>query len=249
MQPRSRSRSRSLQFAQPISFRLFPVHKVYTLAKDIAPGKFIPTPTHAFIRLLHEKGRLHTCYTQNIDTLERLAGVPADKIVEAHGSFASQRCIECKTSYNNQKMKLAINEGRVPRCGEKKCNGLVKPDIVFFGESVSTASLFNFLSKTILAFGVYLSYQAIWRPQHRMSHVSIWCPFSPPSHIHLLSADRSQCLFPYPRGYAHAFFGHIVASSSFYHFSAGTPVSGTRDHHWNFPPGPPFCKAAGTRAS
>jgi len=28
---------------------------VYTLAQEIAPGRFLPTPTHLFIRLLHEK--------------------------------------------------------------------------------------------------------------------------------------------------------------------------------------------------
>jgi len=33
-------------------------------------------------------------FTQNIDCLELAAGVPGDKIIEAHGSFARQRCIE-----------------------------------------------------------------------------------------------------------------------------------------------------------
>src|ERR1700754_5350784 len=66
----------------------------YTLAHELFPGKFRPTITHAFIKLLHQKGKLHRCYTQNIDTLERMAGVPDFKIIEAHGSFASHRCIE-----------------------------------------------------------------------------------------------------------------------------------------------------------
>ncbi|KAG8825862.1 Sir2 histone deacetylase Hst2, partial [Serendipita sp. 401] len=106
----------------------------YTLARDIAPGKFIPTPTHAFIRLLHEKGKLHTCFTQNIDTLERMAGVPGDKMVEAHGSFASARCIDCETPYDQDNMREMIKKGEVPTCPE--CEGLVKPDIVFFGEGL-----------------------------------------------------------------------------------------------------------------
>jgi NAD-dependent histone deacetylase SIR2 len=109
---------------------------VYTLARDIAPGKFIPTPTHAFIRLLHEKGKLSKCFTQNIDTLERIAGVPPSKIVEAHGSFATSRCITCKTPYDDNQMKKDISEARVPYCQEPGCDGLVKPDIVFFGEGV-----------------------------------------------------------------------------------------------------------------
>ena len=36
------------------------------------------------------------CFTQNIDTLERMAGVVSDNIVEAHGSFATNRCIDCQ---------------------------------------------------------------------------------------------------------------------------------------------------------
>lgn len=61
--------------------------EVYTLAAELYPGYYRPTVTHSFIRLLAEKGKLHTVFTQNIDTLERIAGVPLDKIMEAHGSL------------------------------------------------------------------------------------------------------------------------------------------------------------------
>jgi NAD-dependent SIR2 family protein deacetylase len=107
---------------------------VYTLAKELYPGKYRPTPTHSFIKLLSDKGLLGLCFTQNIDTLERRAGIPAGKIIEAHGSFATQRCVECKRSFNDSEMKEFVEEERIPRC--KSCKGLVKPDIVFFGESV-----------------------------------------------------------------------------------------------------------------
>ena len=75
-------------------------------------------------------------FTQNIDCLEREAGVPEERIVEAHGSFASQRCIECKTPYSEDLMKQAIANREVPHCSAPQCNGLVKPDIVFFGEQL-----------------------------------------------------------------------------------------------------------------
>lgn len=75
-------------------------------------------------------------FTQNIDCLERAAGVPDEKIVEAHGSFARQRCIECKTFYPDNLMKNCINKREVPHCLKSGCNGLVKPDIVFFGEAL-----------------------------------------------------------------------------------------------------------------
>ena len=76
-------------------------------------------------------------FTQNIDCLERLAGVPGEMIVEAHGSFATQRCIDCKSEYPEDLMKEAIEKGEVPHCLE--CKGLVKPDIVFFGEALPSS--------------------------------------------------------------------------------------------------------------
>lgn len=59
----------------------------YVLAKELYPGKFYPTVAHAFIALLEEKLMLEMLFTQNIDCLERRAGVPDNKIVEAHGEF------------------------------------------------------------------------------------------------------------------------------------------------------------------
>lgn len=63
-----------------------------TLAKELWPeyGKHAPTPAHHFLRLLSDKGLLLTVFTQNIDGLEQMAGVPAHKVVHAHGSFEGE---------------------------------------------------------------------------------------------------------------------------------------------------------------
>lgn len=106
----------------------------YTLAHELYPGKYRPTITHSFIRLLHDKGLLLKLFTQNIDCLEREAGVPGDKIVEAHGSFAKQSCIECKTYFPDDEIRQHVRDKTIPLC--HKCNGLVKPEIVFFGEQL-----------------------------------------------------------------------------------------------------------------
>ncbi|KAF1925860.1 NAD-dependent deacetylase sirtuin-2 [Didymella exigua CBS 183.55] len=112
----------------------------YTLAQELYPGRYRPTITHSFIHLLHEKGLLLKLFTQNIDCLEREAGVPGDKIIEAHGSFAeqvfTQACIECKKSYPKDQMLTHIENKTVPHCVDANCNGLVKPKIVFFGEQL-----------------------------------------------------------------------------------------------------------------
>ncbi|RUS12426.1 DHS-like NAD/FAD-binding domain-containing protein, partial [Endogone sp. FLAS-F59071] len=67
----------------------------YAVAKQLYPGKLFPTKTHYFILLLHSKNLLLRNFTLNIDTLERIAGIPEDILVEAHGSFASAKCVIC----------------------------------------------------------------------------------------------------------------------------------------------------------
>ncbi|OTB07404.1 hypothetical protein M426DRAFT_250881 [Hypoxylon sp. CI-4A] len=108
----------------------------YLLAKELYPGNFGPTICHVFISLLAKKGLLRMLFTQNIDCLEREAGVPGDKIIEAHGSFATQRCIDCRTEFPDDKMREYVQRGEPPHCVREGCGGLVKPDIVFFGEQL-----------------------------------------------------------------------------------------------------------------
>ncbi|XP_031847836.1 sirtuin 2 isoform X2 [Nomia melanderi] len=105
----------------------------FMLARELLPEGFKPTPCHYFIRLLWEKGLLLRHYTQNIDTLERIAGLPSEKLVEAHGTFHTGRCLKCRAPYTLPWMKKKIVEGIIPKCDECK-EGVVKPDIVFFGE-------------------------------------------------------------------------------------------------------------------
>ncbi|KAG0164791.1 NAD-dependent protein deacetylase sirtuin-2 [Apophysomyces sp. BC1034] len=106
----------------------------YTLAKELYPSRFLPTKTHYFIRLLHDKGVLLRSFTQNIDTLERLAGVPDEKLVEAHGSFATASCVKCRRVVDPLEIKEMLLRAEVLRCED--CKLPVKPDITFFGQSL-----------------------------------------------------------------------------------------------------------------
>ncbi|GLH04710.1 NAD-dependent protein deacetylase Sirt2 [Gryllus bimaculatus] len=106
-----------------------------TLAKELYPGvKYSPNIGHYLVRLLHEKGMLLRMYTQNIDGLERLAGIPGNKLVEAHGAFSTASCIKCNRQHDPVKTRSLILEEKVVYCDH--CKGLVKPDIVFFGEAM-----------------------------------------------------------------------------------------------------------------
>ncbi|KAJ9568723.1 Sirtuin catalytic domain profile [Nakaseomyces glabratus] len=120
----------------------------YLLADELYPGNFKPSKFHYLMKVLEKNGRLRRVYTQNIDTLEREAGIPDDYLVEAHGSFAKNHCIGCDKEfplddfkkallrYNKYKMKHNndMKEFEYLRCPE--CEALIKPKIVFFGENL-----------------------------------------------------------------------------------------------------------------
>ncbi|KAF9916247.1 NAD-dependent protein deacetylase sirtuin-2 [Lobosporangium transversale] len=106
----------------------------YHLAKHLYPGQYFPTLTHYLLPLLAKKKLLLRSYTQNIDSLERLAGLDEDLLVEAHGSFATAKCVQCEVTTDSAWVKRHIMEGEIPYC--KRCSGLVKPSITFFGENL-----------------------------------------------------------------------------------------------------------------
>ncbi|CAF1529948.1 unnamed protein product [Adineta steineri] len=106
----------------------------FLLAKELYPNNFKPTPAHHFIQLLNEKGKLLRVFTQNIDSLERVVGIPPEKIVEAHGTFFTNHCLDCQKEYSLDHVKEIIFNDEIPHCDE--CSGIIKPDIVFFGENL-----------------------------------------------------------------------------------------------------------------
>jgi NAD-dependent deacetylase len=68
-----------------------------------------------------------TVVTQNVDNLHKRAG--SSNILELHGNIERNFCIACKTFYEVEKF---VNTTEVPRCD--KCGGLIRPDVVWFGE-------------------------------------------------------------------------------------------------------------------
>ncbi|XP_048406842.1 NAD-dependent protein deacetylase sirtuin-1 isoform X1 [Stegostoma tigrinum] len=109
----------------------------FKFAKEIYPGQFQPSLCHKFIALLDKQDRLLRNYTQNIDTLEQVAGIR--RIVECHGSFAMASCLMCKYKVDCETIRKDVFNQVVPRC--PKCPldiplAIMKPDIVFFGENL-----------------------------------------------------------------------------------------------------------------
>jgi NAD-dependent deacetylase len=105
-----------------------------TVVKEIKP-----TFTHYFLTALEKMGKLSTVVTQNIDLLHQTSGT--SKVIEIHGSYGSARCLSCGAkldgltySWWDENLKKSAS-APVVRCF--KCQGLIKPDIVFFSEAVN----------------------------------------------------------------------------------------------------------------
>lgn len=96
----------------------------YMVAKDIMPDHKRFTPTHAFIKLLQDKDKLLTNYSQNIDNIESVAGVRSDKLIQCHGSFATASCTKCGHKVPGEQIFPEIRDGMIPRC--KKCIQILK---------------------------------------------------------------------------------------------------------------------------
>ena len=94
-----------------------------------------PSATHYMLAELEKRGFLKAVITQNIDLLHQKAG--SKNVIELHGNVKEAYCLECKTKYDF--LKLLRSDDLIPRC--EKCGGLIKPNIVFFGESLPENAL------------------------------------------------------------------------------------------------------------
>lgn len=108
----------------------------YTLSKDFLTAAVKPATSHFFQKMISDLDILHYIFTQNIDSLELDAGLPSNKLCQAHGHFRTCHCIKCHNEYDSKKMMEHIIKDTIYECDEENCNGLIKPDIVFFGESL-----------------------------------------------------------------------------------------------------------------
>lgn len=93
-----------------------------------------PNPAHYAIAELEKRHPDFTLITQNVDGLHLLAG--SSKLIELHGSIWTVRCTECGNSSENREVPIRI----LPRCS---CGALLRPGVVWFGESLPEDALFR----------------------------------------------------------------------------------------------------------
>lgn len=92
-----------------------------------------PNPAHYALARLEQQGKLTAVITQNIDELHQRAG--SRNVLELHGSVYRNHCMECGKSWP---VKAVLEADDVPRC---TCGGIIKPDVVLYGEGLDPATL------------------------------------------------------------------------------------------------------------
>lgn len=120
-----------------------------------------PNAGHLAVATAEANNRVFQIITQNVDQLHQKAG--SQNVIDLHGRLDQVRCMDCGHIFSRIEMDVLLHElnpnvdrtadfeftpdgdaevvasadFRIPGC--PKCSGVLKPDVVFFGESVPGA--------------------------------------------------------------------------------------------------------------
>ncbi len=132
---------RAEQLATPEAFSHNPrlVWEWYDWRREQLAGCH-PNPGHTALAELERRCGGFTLVTQNVDGLHRLAG--SRDPVEMHGNIWKVRCTVCQRVTDDRRVPIPI----LPECDA--CGGLLRPHIVWFGESLDE----NVLECAVAAF-------------------------------------------------------------------------------------------------
>lgn len=120
--------SHNFFFSKPEEFYKFYFDKlVYPSIK--------PNNCHKKLKELEDTGKLKAIITQNIDGLHEQAG--SKNVITIHGTINKNYCTKCNKEYNLNDM-LSFNG--LPTCS---CGGLIKPDVVLYGEPLNNDNYMN----------------------------------------------------------------------------------------------------------
>lgn len=118
-----------------------------------------PNSAHTTLALLEAKSKISVLITQNVDGLHQRAG--SQNVIDLHGSLDSVICLDCKARFDRDRFQLYLMQSNpflnelsvvslpdgdtlleqidfsqmsIPQC--QSCGGVLKPDVVFYGEGV-----------------------------------------------------------------------------------------------------------------
>ena len=101
--------------------------------------------THKALAELERQGKLSAVITQNIDGLHQAAG--SEHVIELHGTVSLHYCTQCRELMDTADVKAL--RGAVPHCRE--CGGIVRPDVVLYGEPLPQAAIHEALDEIAAA--------------------------------------------------------------------------------------------------
>lgn len=120
-----------------------------------------PNRGHMAIVRLHQGGLLSGVVTQNIDGLHHASGLPDSSVAELHGNTRGSHCLDCGRRWPTETILEWVEAGEEdPHCPD--CSGLIKTDVVMFGEMLpedeqDKAMLFLAMSDAVMAVGSTIS--------------------------------------------------------------------------------------------
>lgn len=112
-------------------------YQSWTKIKELFYEKLVdiePNISHNMLAAMEKRGFIESVITQNIDNLHQKAG--SKFVYELHGTYKQIVCTECSSEYDMSFVDLNFLP---PTCFV--CKGILKPDIVFFNESIPTFAL------------------------------------------------------------------------------------------------------------
>ncbi|MFI9827682.1 SIR2 family NAD-dependent protein deacylase [Streptomyces sp. NPDC051913] len=112
----------------------------WLLRKDNQALAAQPNAAHFAVAELEKSGVPVRVITQNVDGLHQLAGMPARKVVELHGTARQVVCTRCHARGPMEDTLARIDAGEDdPACRE--CGGILKSATVMFGERLDPVVL------------------------------------------------------------------------------------------------------------
>lgn len=112
-------------------------YEFYSQKMDVR--NYEPNITHKVLAKMEEIGKLEAIVTQNIDGLHQKAG--SKKVYEIHGTTQRNYCNKCKVEYHPD--FLFNTKEIIPKC---ECRGLIRPDVVLYGENLPEKAVKDALS-------------------------------------------------------------------------------------------------------
>ena len=94
----------------------------------------LPNACHYALSKLEEMGKLRGIITQNIDSLHQKAA--SKNVIELHGNIADYYCSNCKKTFDLAYVKGFDGAAKCDQCG-----GIIRPDIVLYGEGLDQNNL------------------------------------------------------------------------------------------------------------